>query len=109
MNPSDLLKAFKTTIPKAKQTSLANNESDTIAANPDYITEKCGDDKSGLAFASKQSNLALARAQRMTRNAFRSHIADLCVVFALVLTLYGIFRERTPVEQHVSPQVVVSK
>jgi hypothetical protein len=83
--------------------------SNHIAADPNFIADNFPDDTSGLEFAELASKIDLRIAKRITRSKLRDHLADICVAFAIVVAIYGIFRDRTPAKVAVSSQIVVSK
>ena len=80
-----------------------------IAEDPDFIVHNLPDLISKLRVARLGSDAALAQSKKITRRKVRDHFPDICVGLAIMLALYGIFRDRTPVRAPVAVLVVVSK
>jgi hypothetical protein len=94
---------------KCKGITSLRSLSNAIAADPDFITNEFPDPALGVRVAGLASDAELKSARRITRSNFRDHLADLCVGIAIMLVLYGVFRDRTPAKVPISPQVVISK
>ena len=111
MTPTGMIKSLGTDMQFLRSNGITSAEDllNRIAADPDFIAKNLPDDASKLRVAWQVSEFALASGKKITRSRVRNHLADICVGLAILLVLYGIFRERIPAKAPVTAQVVVSK